>query len=137
MTITPHESNISHWDVTLRGPPSTPYEGGIFGLRVELGEQYPFKAPQVRFATRVYHPNVTNDAEGAICIAALKPEQWKPATKLLSVLEAVRSLLVEPNPDDPLEGGIADEYRHRRASFDKAARDYVKRFAQKPDPFAP
>lgn len=137
MTVRPYaDDNITTWAVTITGPPSTPYEGGTFGVRVDLGTSYPFKAPLVQFVTRIYHPNVTNDSDGNICIAVLKPEQWKPATKLASVLQAVRQLLVEPNPDDPLESGIADEYQNRRESFDKNARDYVKRYASKPDPFA-
>lgn len=79
---------------------------------------------------------MTNDSAGNICIAALKPENWKPASKLAQVLEAVRQLLVEPNPDDPLEARIADEYRSQRDVFDKNARDYTERFAKKKDPFA-
>jgi len=30
--------------------------------------------------TKVYHPNI--DEEGAICIALLKNDQWKPATPI-------------------------------------------------------
>lgn len=80
---------------------------------------------------------MTNDSAGNICISSLKPENWKPASKLSQVLEAVRQLLVEPNPDDPLEARIADEYRSQRDVFDKNARDYTDRFAKKKDPFAP
>lgn len=80
---------------------------------------------------------MTNDSAGNICIAALKPENWKPASKLSQVLEAVRQLLVEPNPDDPLEARIADEYRTNRDLFEKFAREYTEKFAKKKDPFTP
>jgi len=30
--------------------------------------------------TKVYHPNI--DEEGAICVALLKNDQWKPATRV-------------------------------------------------------
>lgn len=136
MTIhLPSESNIHRWHVTLQGPPNTVYSAGQFGLIVQLPPEYPFKAPLVTFATRIYHPNVTNDDSGSICIALLKPENWKPASKLAAVLESVRNLLVEPNPDDPLEARIADEYRTQRAQFDKAAREYVSRYAKGPPKF--
>jgi ubiquitin-conjugating enzyme E2 D/E len=124
------ESNLHKWHVTLQGPPSTPYAGGTFGLIVSLPIEYPFKAPTVTFSTRIYHPNVTNDSAGAICLSALKPENWKPASKLLGVLEAVRQLLLEPVPDDPLEARIADEYRRDRKEFDKNAKAYVSRYAK-------
>ncbi|KAI1488627.1 ubiquitin-conjugating enzyme [Biscogniauxia mediterranea] len=132
MTVTlPSESDLRSWAVTLTGPAGTVYEGGTFAVTVTLPEDYPFKAPQVRFATRLYHPNVTNDSLGSICLAQLKPENWKPAGRVRAVLEALRHLLVEPNPDDPLEPRIADEYRTNRQEFEKNARGYVLRYAMK------
>ncbi|KAI1190467.1 ubiquitin-conjugating enzyme [Nemania serpens] len=131
MTISlPSESDLRRWDVTLSGPPGTPYAGGTYSVTVTLPPDYPFRAPQVSFATRVYHPNVTNDSLGNICLGLLKPENWKPASRLRAVLEAVRQLLVEPNPDDPLEPRIADEFRSNRPEFDKNVRSYVARYAK-------
>ncbi|KAL1879679.1 hypothetical protein VTK73DRAFT_6854 [Phialemonium thermophilum] len=130
-----NDSDIYRWHVTLAGPAGTPYAGGTFGIVVTLPAEYPFKPPVVSFATRIYHPNVTNDDLGNICLACLKPENWKPASKLLGVLEAVRALLVEPQPDDPLENRIAEEYRRDRTEFDKNARAYVARYAKGPVKF--
>ncbi|KAH9904025.1 ubiquitin-conjugating enzyme [Xylariomycetidae sp. FL2044] len=131
MTVSlPNESDLHTWSVALSGPAQTPYEGGRFKLSVSLPPDYPFKAPQVHFRTRIWHPNVTNDSAGAICLSALKPENWKPASRVRGVLEAVRQLLVEPNPDDPLEARIADEFRQDRKAFDKNAREFVRTYAQ-------
>ncbi|KAI1351567.1 ubiquitin-conjugating enzyme [Xylaria sp. FL0043] len=126
----PSESDYRKWDVVLRGPAGTPYAGGIYNISVTLPLEYPFKAPQVNFATRIYHPNVTNDSLGNICLGLLKPDTWKPASRMRAVLEAVRQLLVEPNPEDPLEARIADEYRNNRAEFDKNVKSYVARYAK-------
>ena len=119
----------------LDGPDNTAYAGGKFGLVVSLPVEYPFKAPTITFATRIYHPNVTNDSLGNICLGLLKPENWKPSTRLQSVLESVRALLVEPLPEDPLEARIADEYRSDRKEFEKNARAYVQRYAKGPVKF--
>ncbi|GAB1319374.1 Ubiquitin-conjugating enzyme [Madurella fahalii] len=136
MTITvPDESNIHKWHVTLEGPEGTVYAGGRFGVVVALPAEYPFKAPHITFSTRIYHPNITNDSLGNICLGLLKPENWKPSSRLASVLEAVRSLLAEPQPDDPLEVRIAEEYRNDRKEFDKNARTYVQRYAKGPVKF--
>ncbi|KAM7216228.1 ubiquitin-conjugating enzyme [Rhypophila decipiens] len=126
----PNDSDLHKWHVTLEGPSQSAYSGGTFGLFVTLPPDYPFKTPQITFSTRIYHPNVTNDATGSICLGLLKPEQWKPATRIRSVLEAIRSLLVEPNPDDPLEARIADEYKNDRKEFEKNAKTYVTRYAK-------
>ncbi|KAJ1334203.1 ubiquitin-conjugating enzyme E2 T [Microdochium nivale] len=125
----PNEGDMHTWAATIQGPAGSAYQGGQFALRIRLPADYPFKAPQVSFATRIYHPNVTNDQAGAICLAVLKPENWKPASRVKGVLEAVRQLLVEPNPDDPLEARVADEYRQQPDEFVKNARAYVERYA--------
>ncbi|KXH59173.1 ubiquitin-conjugating enzyme [Colletotrichum nymphaeae SA-01] len=137
MTITlARDSDLHAWHVSLTGPENTPYAGGTFAVLVDLPKDYPFKAPVVKFATRIYHPNITNDANGNICLGMLKSENWKPATKLAAVLEAVRSLLVEPLPDDPLEARIADEFKNNRPEFEKNAKQYVTRYAKGPASFA-
>lgn len=131
MTIfLPDENNIHTWTATLRAPADSIYSPGVFTLKIVLPTEYPFKAPVVTFATRIYHPNVTNDNVGSICLSALKSENWKPASRIRAVLEAVRQLLVEPNPDDPLEPRIADEYRGNLREFQKNARAYVERYAR-------
>ena len=129
------DSDVHKWHVTLDGPAESVYAGGKYGIVVSLPPEYPFKAPAVTFATRIYHPNITNDNLGNICLSMLKPENWKPSSKVLSVLEAVRQLLIEPQPDDPLESRIAEEYRHDRKEFDKNARAYVQRYAKGPARF--
>lgn len=64
-----------------------------------------------------------------MCLGVLKSENWKPSTKIAAVLEAVKNLLVEPQPDDPLEDRIAEEYRNDRASFEKTAKAHVEKYA--------
>lgn len=48
------------WDVTLLGPPRTPYAGGVFNLRVTFPTGYPFKPFKLAFTTNIYHVNVNS-----------------------------------------------------------------------------
>lgn len=73
---------------------------------------------------------MTNDAAGNICLPLLKDENWKPGSRLRAVLEAVRALLDAPNPDDPLEPRIAEEYMREREVFEKNARAQVMAYAK-------
>ena len=98
-TAGPHNDDMFFWDATLFGPRDSPYEGGVFFLRIQFPEDYPFKPPRVGFVTRVYHVNV-ND-KGGICLDILK-DQWSPALTISKVLLSICSLLTDPNPDDPL-----------------------------------
>jgi len=44
----------------FRGPPYTPYEGGVFVLDIKIARDYPFKPPDIKFETRIWHPNVNS-----------------------------------------------------------------------------
>ncbi|GAA5950045.1 hypothetical protein JCM21900_001375 [Sporobolomyces salmonicolor] len=128
VTAQPDESNLRHWTGTITGPPDSAYQGGKFGIDLTFPVEYPFKSPTVKFTTRIYHPNVTDD--GAICIGLLKAEAWKPSTKIEQILRALVQLLQEPNPDDALVASIAEIYNQDRAAFNKTAQDWVKKYAQ-------
>ena len=75
VTAAPDDANILVWQAVIFGPDDTPWEGGTFRLEMNFSEDYPNKAPAVRFATRVFHPNVYND--GQICLDILQ-NQWSP-----------------------------------------------------------
>lgn len=53
-----NESSLLRWHGKLQGPSGTPYEGGTFELKIVCPSAYPLAPPQVRFLTRVFHPNV-------------------------------------------------------------------------------
>ena len=38
-------------------PDDTPWEGGTFNLLLEFTEEYPNKAPLIKFVTKMFHPN--------------------------------------------------------------------------------
>ncbi|CAH0717583.1 unnamed protein product, partial [Brenthis ino] len=99
--------------VKLSGPRSSPYEGGVFELVINVPDRYPFEPPQVKFVTPVYHPNI--DKGGRICMNMLKmpPKgSWLPTITIETLLISVQALLAAPNPDDPLMMDLAFEYKY-------------------------
>ena len=119
-------TDMTKWNATILGPLDTPYEGGIFRLKIYFPPAYPFKPPLVQFITKVYHPNIAPN--GNICLDILK-EQWSPALTIPKVLLSISSLLTEPNPDDPLVSDIAMLYKHDINKFNNIARQWTELYA--------
>lgn len=105
-------------------------QGGNFKINVILPIEYPFKPPKINWQTKIYHPNVTNDDKGSMCLGLLRDGEWKPNSTLAVALEYVRQLLVEPNPDDPVEQAIGREYNEDRKEFNKKAKKWTKDYAK-------
>ena len=52
------------WNAIIFGPDGTVWDGGVFKLTMEFSEDYPNKAPVVKFRTRMFHPNSERLARG-------------------------------------------------------------------------
>ena len=120
------DDDIYNWQATILGPEGSPYQGGIFYLRIEFPHDYPFKPPKVSFITKIYHCNI--NSSGNICLDILK-EQWSPALTISKVLLSICSLMDDQNPDDPLMVDIANLYKNDREKFIQMAKAYTQRYA--------
>ncbi|EST09987.1 Ubiquitin-conjugating enzyme, E2 [Kalmanozyma brasiliensis GHG001] len=121
--------DLSEWTALLRGPPSSPYTGGIFTLSIAIPPAYPTKPPVIKFQTRIFHPNVAWK-DGEICLDVLK-EQWTPAWTLSSACTAILALLDAPEPDSPLNVDAATMVRCGDGrAYRSMCRMYTLLFAQ-------
>ncbi|CAG9465546.1 unnamed protein product [Pedinophyceae sp. YPF-701] len=106
----PCGDNIMDWTGTIEGAEGTPYAGQKYKLELQFSAEYPFKPPNVRFATPCYHPNV-DWASGTICLDILRDQstggQWSAAYSVKTVLVSIQSLLGDPNPASPLNAEAA------------------------------
>ncbi|CEP16216.1 hypothetical protein [Parasitella parasitica] len=126
----PKDDDLTKLEAYIKGPPETPYEQGLFKLNVQIPNNYPFEPPQIRFLTRIYHPNI--DDAGRICADILKKGEhgsWRPSLNLRTTLLSLSQLLANPNPDDPLDAEIAREYQIDLPTFNQKALEYTLKFA--------
>lgn len=94
-----NEQNLADVQAEIEGPTGTPYEGGMFRMKLCIGADFPSAAPKGLFLTKIWHPNVSK--EGEICVNVLKRD-WKPDLGLRHVLLVIRCLLIEPFPESAL-----------------------------------
>ncbi|XP_009233617.2 ubiquitin-conjugating enzyme E2 N [Pongo abelii] len=115
----PDESNSCYFHVVIAGLQDSPFEGGTFKLELLLAEEYPMAARQVRFMTKIYHPNV--DKLERVCLDILK-NKWSPALQIRTVLLSIQALLSALNPDDPLANDVAEQWKTNKAQAIETAR---------------
>lgn len=71
----------------LSRPHDTPFEDGTFKLTIRFTEEYPNKAPAVRFVSKMFHPNVY--ADGGICLDILQ-NRWSPTYDVSAILTSIQ-----------------------------------------------
>ena len=121
------EDNILSWRITLDGPPSTPYANGTFHLAFTFTEQYPFKAPSIKFITKIHHPNVKKET-GEICNAIIA-DDWGPTLNVKHCVAVMKAILEAPDADNPFDEEIAAQMRDSPKEFEKAAVKCTKEYA--------
>ncbi|GLT98581.1 hypothetical protein SLE2022_160800 [Rubroshorea leprosula] len=126
--------SLSSIDAQIEGAEGTVYAKGIFKIKIQIPDRYPFQPPIVTFATPIYHPNI--DTGGRICldILNLPPKgAWQPSLNISTVLTSIGLLLSEPNPDDGLMCEASREYKYNRQAFDHKARAMTEKYAKAGD----
>lgn len=90
-------------------------------------DNFPFKAPMVTFATKIYHPNVDN--EGQICADMLETgDKWTPVKNLVKIMDKINSLLVAPNLESPMNAEAADDYK--KGTWQAKAKAITQQYAK-------
>lgn len=131
---------------TFPAPPDTPYAGGTFEVDITIPDTYPFKPPQMKFRTKIWHPNVSSQTvrlpslpfrfvhdrltllQGAICLDTLTTA-WSPVQTIKTALISLRMLLEFPNPKDPQDAEVAKMLTEDPERFARQAHDWAVKYA--------
>lgn len=83
----PLEDNLFEWHFSVRGPPDTEFEGGVYHGRIILPPEYPMKPPSIIILT----PNGRFELNKKIClsISGYHPESWQPSWSIRTALLAI------------------------------------------------
>ncbi|KAF2847326.1 hypothetical protein T440DRAFT_471213 [Plenodomus tracheiphilus IPT5] len=122
--------DLTHLRGQFFGPPDTPYEGATYFVDIKIPADYPFRPPNMKFETKIWHPNVSSQT-GAICLDTLS-SQWSPVLTIKSALISLQSLLSTPEPKDPQDAEVASMLIRNPAEFEHKARDWAVKYAGAP-----
>ncbi|XP_038655287.1 ubiquitin-conjugating enzyme E2 J1 [Scyliorhinus canicula] len=83
----PLEDNLFEWHFTVRGPPDSDFDGGVYHGRIVLPPEYPMKPPSIILLT----PNGRFEVGKKIClsISGHHPETWQPSWSIRTALLAI------------------------------------------------
>ena len=128
-------NDMFEWQATMIGPSDTPYKNGLFLLRIKFPDNYPRKAPDVRFITPIYHVNVNprapknNDMQslGHVCISTLN--HWKEDCKMREVFTDIFALFYVGNPNSAYGLDRAQEMKTNKELYEKKIKFFTKKYA--------
>ncbi|KAK9664488.1 hypothetical protein RND81_14G045900 [Saponaria officinalis] len=106
----------------IDGPAGTPYENGVFRMKLILSSDFPYSPPKGYFLTKIFHPNISNSGE--ICVNTLKKD-WNPTLGLRHVLLVIRCLLIEPFPESALNEQAGKMLLENYEEYARLARLYT------------
>jgi len=115
--------NLVNWNAIILGPEDSPWEGGIFELKINIPEEYPHKPPNIKFLTPMFHPNIYRD--GKICIDILQ-DKWSPVFDIRTILLSLQSLLTDPNIDSPANTEASNLYKNNKKEYNRKIRKLVE-----------
>ena len=102
---------------------TTPFECGVFKVKLVLPSDYPTPPPKGFFLTKIFHPNVSK--AGEICVNTLKKD-WSSTLGIGHVLQVVRCLLINPFPESALNEEAGKLFMEDYEEYAKKARMYTE-----------
>ena len=126
VTAAPMDPLDAHiWQGTVRGPPMTPYEGGLFTLEIKMTEYYPQEYPSVKVLTKVFHQDINSNGH----ISPRIFEVWAGNRSVRFLLVEFQRLLREPLDGIPMREDVADLRQKNPKMHDEIAKTYTERYA--------
>lgn len=115
----PLEDNLFEWHFSVRGPPDSDFDGGVYHGRIVLPPEYPMKPPSIILLT----PNGRFEVGKKIClsISGHHPETWQPSWSIRTALIAIIGFM--PTKGEGAIGSL-DYTPEERRTLAKKSQDF-------------
>ena len=132
-------NNIYKWRVSMLGPKNTPYEKGLFTIKIEFPDDYPNHGPEFKFVNKIYHLNVVGDENrkdfGHICINNIN--SWKvqgvvkgrPVYAVKQALLDIFCLFYKQGVESAYDQNMANDYALNYQKFEEEAKRWTRKYA--------
>ena len=116
----PIKDDMFCWHFTIRGPPDTEFEGGLYHGIIKLPMSYPNRPPSIMFLT----PNGRFDVNMDVCLSMTRyhKEEWQAAWTIRSMLEAIIAFFPVKEDHDAI--GALDSSVESRKHFANLSMKY-------------
>ena len=132
-----NENDYFEWGITIIGPKDTPYKDGIFYLKANFKDNYPYERPNIYFITPIYHVDVNPnkikffDSEPLGFPALNNLFWWKPEFKMRDILSDLHKLFYNHSCEHPYGLERNDECRNNKGLYYKKIEYFTKKYANK------
>jgi len=129
--VTPIINNDDPLDIQidLEGPKATPYEHGIFRVKLFIPNDFPISPPKGIFMTKIFHPNISE--KGEICVNTLKRDWNGRNWSLYNLFEIIKCLLIIPFPQSALNEEAGKLFMEDYDKYFQVAQMYTNIYAIK------
>ena len=124
-----YNNNMFIWKVTMLGPRHTPYQGGIFTIKITFQDDYPKHGAEFKFINKIYHLNVDPKINiGHISLSTLN--DWgvrgkvtgRPVYGVKQALFDIFCLFYNQGVESPYDDEMANLYHNHREKFNKMSK---------------
>ena len=119
MYLIPTDDGWHTWEGCIPGPASSPYKNANFRIFIKLPDDYPFHSPQVKFNSKIWHPNIC-PITGKINL-----KDWSPSQSLQDILKYIQKMLISPDENLRMNNIALTQFSKCRETFEKLARSHA------------
>ena len=128
--------NPKYWLIIYTGIEGTPYEKGLFKVKLVFPDDYPKSMPRAYFLTKIYHLNIKDPSEGGdVCLENVNKKDggqiYNYECDIIKYLDKIYYMFCKNNPDSPwsFKDDRVNQYKNNREKFDETAREWTRKYA--------
>ena len=121
------------WKVYLIGPAGTPYEGYKWIVKIDFPNDYPFKQADIKFETRIFHPNISFEIDELVNRRPIRIESldWNPSIAIARIFVEIIEILKHPNIHEEPLNPVALSLYNSGIGYLERVKNYAEQFAER------